>query len=200
MLGVADGVLLGFGSDIDPGALRGARLRRVTEHSARRDEFELALARLALDEGLAGARHLRWMQLLNVVLGGTLLADVAPHPCGDWERWALVRAAVLQEDPVPSIRDTRWTSRPLAPGSALGAGATWVNSYHHQGVARLGVGVEPVAWADDGIVEALELEGDAWVLGVQWELQESWKEDARMLGGFADFAAAAGLRSRLLPD
>ena len=68
-----------------------------------------------------------------------------------------------------------------------------VNSYHHQGIDRLGAGVEPVAWADDGIVEALELEGDAWVLGVQWELQESWKEDARMLGVFADFAAAAGL-------
>ena len=57
----------------------------------------------------------------------------------------------------------------------------WVNSYHHQAVDRLGAGVVPVAWAEDGIVEALELEGDAWVLGVQWELQESWKEDARML-------------------
>jgi putative glutamine amidotransferase len=34
-----------------------------------------------------------------------------------------------------------------------------------------GDGVVPVAWAEDGIVEAVEVEGDAWVLGVQWELQ-----------------------------
>jgi len=201
VLGVADGVLLGFGSDIDPERYGGARHPSMTEHSARRDEFELALARLALDEGLPVLGICRGMQLLNVVLGGTLLADVAPHPGGDWERWALVRAAVLEAGPVP---EHPGHSLDVAPGSrlaaALGAGATWVNSYHHQGVARLGAGVEPVAWADDGIVEALELEGDAWVLGVQWELQESWKEDARMLGVFADFAAAAGLRSRLLPD
>jgi len=37
-----------------------------------------------------------------------------------------------------------------------------------------GSGVVAVAWAEDGIVEALELDGAAWVLGVQWELQESW--------------------------
>ena len=68
----------------------------------------------------------------------------------------------------------------------------WVNSYHHQAVDRLGAGVVPVAWAEDGILEALELEGDAWVLGVQWELQEAWKTDERFLAVFADFVAAAG--------
>ena len=193
VLAVADGVLLGFGSDIDPARYGGAPHPSMTEHSARRDEFELALARLALAEGLTVLGICRGMQLLNVVRGGTLLADVAPHPGGDWERWALVRAAVLGGEPVPEH-----PGHPLAVArgsrlaAALGAGETWVNSYHHQGIDRLGAGVEPVARADDGIVEALELEGDAWVLGVQWELQESWKDDARMLGVFADFAAAAG--------
>ena len=50
--------------------------------------------------------------------------------------------------------------------------------------------IEPVAWAADGIVEALELDGDAWVLGVQWELQESWKEDERQAGIFRAFVSA----------
>ena len=83
----------------------------------------------------------------------------------------------------------------IAPDSrladALETGSIWVNSYHHQAVDRLGDGVVPVAWAEDGIVEAVELEGDAWVLGAQWELQESWKDDDRFLRVFADFAAAA---------
>ena len=55
----------------------------------------------------------------------------------------------------------------------------------------LGSGVVAVAWAEDGIVEALELDGAAWVLGVQWELQESWKDDARFLGVFSAFVEAA---------
>jgi putative glutamine amidotransferase len=80
----------------------------------------------------------------------------------------------------------------------VGTEALWVNSYHHQAVDRLGDGVVATAWADDGVVEALEVEGDAWVLAVQWELQESWKDDERTLGIFADFAAAA-LSARARP-
>jgi putative glutamine amidotransferase len=192
VLGVADGIVLGFGSDIEPARYGGAPHPSMTEHSARRDELELELARLALAAGLPVLGICRGMQLLNVVRGGTLIADVAPHPGGDWERWSLVRAAVLSGAQVPEHPGHALQVRPGSRlAAAIGAADGWVNSYHHQAVDRLGAGVEPVAWAEDGIVEALELEGDAWVLGVQWELQESWKEDARMAGVFADFAAAA---------
>ena len=192
VLAVADGVLLGFGSDIAPERYGGEPHATMTEHSARRDAFELALAHAALDRGVPMLGICRGMQLLNVLRGGTLLADAAPHPGGDWERWALVREAVLSDGVAPEH-----PGHPLrvARGSrlaaAIGEDDTWVNSYHHQTVARLGDGVVPVAWADDGVVEALELDTDAWVLGVQWELQESWKDDERMLGIFARFADAA---------
>ena len=192
LLDVADGVVLGFGSDIDPARYGGEPHPAMTEHSARRDEFELELARLALDAGLPVLGICRGMQLLNVLRGGTLLADVAPHPGGDWERWARVRAAVLAgEQPAEHPGHPLRVEAGSRLASALGADPMWVNSYHHQAVDRLGAGVVPVAWAGDGIVEALELEGDAWVLGVQWELQESWKDDARMLAVFEAFVAAA---------
>ena len=51
-----------------------------------------------------------------------------------------------------------------------------------------------MAWADGGVVEAVELEGDAWVLGVQWELQESWKDDPAMLRVFEAFVSATARR------
>jgi putative glutamine amidotransferase len=70
----------------------------------------------------------------------------------------------------------------------------WVNSYHHQALDRLGDGVEPVAWAADGIVEAIEPAGAGWVLGVQWELQESWRDDERFLGIFDAFVSATARR------
>jgi len=189
---LADGLLLGFGSDIDPGLYGGERHPAMTEHSARRDAFELALTRAALAGGVPVLGICRGMQMLNVVRGGTLLADAGLHPGGDWERWALVRAAVLSDGAPPEH-----PGHPLrvAPGSrlaaAIGAGDGWVNSYHHQAVDALGSGVVPVAWADDGLVEALELDGSAWVLGVQWELQEAWKDDSRFLGVFAALVDAS---------
>jgi putative glutamine amidotransferase len=194
-LDVADGVLLGFGSDIDPARYGGAPHPAMTPHSARRDAFELELARAALDAGLPVLGICRGMQLLNVLRGGTLLGDASPHPGGDWDRWELVREAVLAETTAPEH-----PGHPLRvqPGSrlaaAVGADETWVNSYHHQAIDRLGAGVVPVAWADDGVVEALELAGDAWVLGVQWELQESWKDDERMLAVFEAFVSATARR------
>ena len=86
----------------------------------------------------------------------------------------------------------------IAPGSRLAAAletdAAWVNSYHHQAIDALGEGVVPVAWADDGVIEAVELDGEAWVLGAQWELQESWKGDARFLRVFEAFVSATRRR------
>ena len=180
MLDAADGIVLGFGSDIDPARYGGEPHPTMTPHSARRDAFELELARAALERGMPVLGICRGMQLLNVARGGTLSADAAPHPGGDWDRWALVREAVLAGTELPEHPGTRSASRRARgwpPRSARSS--DWVNSYHHQAIDRLGDGVVPVAWAEDGVIEAVELEGDAWVLGVQWELQESWKDDAR---------------------
>jgi putative glutamine amidotransferase len=191
VLDLADGVLLGFGADIEPARYGGEAHPKATPHSPHRDAFELALARGAFARGLPVLGICRGMQLINVVRGGTLVGDAAPHPGGDWDRWAGVVEAVIDgsgvaEHPGHPLR--------IAPGSrlaaALGADPACVNSYHHQAVDVLGDGVVPVAWADDGIVEAIELEGDAWVLGAQWELQESWKDDPRFLRVFDDFVTA----------
>jgi putative glutamine amidotransferase len=193
---VADGVLLGFGSDIDPARYGGAPHPSMTPHSGRRDAFELGLARAALDRGIPVLGICRGMQVLNVSLGGTLVPDAAPHPGGDWDRWELVREAVLAGTPPPEH-----PGHPLGvrAGSrlagALGAESLWVNSYHHQAVEVLGDGVEATAWADDGVVEAIEVAGDAWVLGVQWELQESWKDDPDCFAVFEAFVSATARRA-----
>jgi putative glutamine amidotransferase len=195
-LDLADGILMGFGGDIDP-----ARYGGDTAHpalfgvSAARDAFELALAEAALASGKPVLGICRGMQVLNVARGGSLHADAGDHPGGDWDRWALVREAVLAgtEGPGHPEHDLR-----VAPGSrlaaALGPGPHRVNSWHHQALDRLGDGVEAVAWAGDGVVEAVEVAGEAWVLGVQWELQESWKTDPQQLAVFRAFVSATRRR------
>jgi putative glutamine amidotransferase len=195
VLEAADGVVLGFGSDIEPARYGGQPHPKMTPHSSYRDEFELQLVRGALARGLPVLGICRGMQLICVARGGTLVGDAAPHPGGDWDRWGLVMRAVVEEADAPVH-----PGHPLrvAAGSrlaaALGSEEAWVNSYHHQAIDRLGDGVVAVAWADDGVVEAVELDGDAWVLGVQWELQEAWKDDPAMLRVFEQFVSATARR------
>jgi putative glutamine amidotransferase len=192
LLDRVDGLLLGFGRDIDPQRYRGELHPAMTEVSPARDEFELALVAEALDRGLPILGICRGMQLLNVALGGTLYPDrsaypepAREHPGGDWETWDRVCAATLGRGPMPEH-----PSHPIvvAPGSRLAAAvgeSARVNSYHHQAVAELGDDLDAIAWSDDGIVEAMMLTRDDRVVGVQWELQVSWLEDRRFLELFA---------------
>jgi putative glutamine amidotransferase len=197
-----DGLLLGFGRDIDPARYGAGPHPALTAVSRHRDDFELALVHEALERDLPLLGICRGMQIVNVALGGTLHRDrseyppaARAHPGGDWERWDLVCAATLGDGPMPDHPSHPIT---VAPGSrlagVLGERAV-VNSYHHQAVDRLGAGVEAVAWADDGIVEAIELPAQSFAVGVQWELQESWRDGAPGFGVFAAFVSACARRS-----
>jgi putative glutamine amidotransferase len=197
-----DGVLLGFGRDIEPARYGAQPHPALTAVSPQRDAFELALFAEALERGLPMLGICRGMQIVNVARGGSLYRDrteyppqAREHPGGDWARWDEVCAATLGSGPMPEH-----PSHPIAvrPGSTLAASLgerAVVNSYHHQAVRDLGDGVAPVAWAEDGIVEAIEMpDAPAPVLGVQWELQQSWQDDPRSLAVFERFVSAA--RSR----
>jgi putative glutamine amidotransferase len=104
----------------------------------------------------------RGMQLLNVVLGGTLHQHV-PDVFGTTDH--LPRPGTFGRVPVKT-----------APGSRLAeiVGSEMdVHCCHHQSVDLLAAGLVPVAWAGDGVVEAVELAGPDFVLGVQWHPEEN---------------------------
>ncbi len=201
LLDRVDGVVLGFGRDIAP-EHGGTAHATSTAHSPRRDRVELALAAGALERGVPVLGVCRGMQVINAALGGTLHGDrttfparARGHPGGDWARWREVVRAAVEGTPRPADPTHPITT---LPGSRLAAALgprIDVNSYHHQALDRLGSGVQAAAWADDGIVEAIEVPGaPALCLGVQWELQESWPGDQRFLDVFGLVIDAARRR------
>ncbi|GGT72831.1 gamma-glutamyl-gamma-aminobutyrate hydrolase family protein [Streptomyces althioticus] len=146
-----DGLVIAGGPDVEP-VRYGAEPDPRTGPPARgRDAWELALIAAALERGVPLLGICRGMQLLNVALGGTLIQHVDGH--------AEV-PGVFGRHPVKPVPGTRYAD--AVPEEAS------VPTYHHQAVDRLGRGLIPSAYAEDGTVEAVELPAPAWVLGVQW--------------------------------
>ncbi|CAL9584507.1 gamma-glutamyl-gamma-aminobutyrate hydrolase family protein [Streptomyces sp. enrichment culture] len=165
-----DGLVIAGGPDVEPvhyGAEPGPR----TGPPARaRDAWELALIRAALDLRVPLLGICRGMQLLNVALGGTLVQHVDGHAGAP---------GAFGRHPVTPVPGTRYAG--LVPEESS------VPSFHHQAVDRLGRGLVPSAHAADGTVEAVELPGPHWVLGVQWHPEMA--EDLRVLRGLTRAAA-----------
>ncbi len=199
-LDACEGILLGGGRDIEP-RLFG---QEPTEHLAAteplRDAFELELVRRALDRKLPILGACRGIQILNVALGGTLVQDVsvkpewAEHPSDrGWRAWKEVERASLAGDELvpPHPRHPVIVEAGSRLHAALGVDEIEVDSFHHQALDKVAAGLNVVARARDGVVEAVEMDGDGYVLAVQWELQEEWRVDRRFLGAFSQFVAAA---------
>ena len=69
-----------------------------------------------------------------------------------------------------------------------------VNSFHHQAVEELGNNFNASAFAPDGVVEAIEMQGDRFVLGVQWHpeaLTNKMQEHAKLFSAFVEACTAA---------
>ncbi|MFI6281762.1 gamma-glutamyl-gamma-aminobutyrate hydrolase family protein [Streptomyces sp. NPDC050988] len=159
-----DGLVIAGGPDVDPSRYGAARDPRCGPEARARDTWELALIDAALTSGTPLLGICRGMQLLNVALGGTLVQHLDGH----------VEAVGVFG---------RHTVKPV-PGSlyaALIPEETSVPTYHHQAVDHLGTGLAPSAHAADGTVEAIELPGPGWVLGVQWHPEMG--EDTRVMTG-----------------
>ena len=69
-----------------------------------------------------------------------------------------------------------------------------VNSYHHQSIAEAGRNLRAVAFAPDGVVEAVEDTTGRFILGVQWHPERGWKDDRFAKALFTAFIDQARLR------
>ena len=172
LLGLIDGLVLAGGSDVDPGSY-GAQPHPETRGTRpERDRFEIGLGTRALERDMPVLGICRGLQMLNVIQGGTLDQHLGLE---------------LHRHTPGAFTDHGVR---LEPGSlaarVVGAEHTDVKSAHHQGLDELGEGVMATGWADDGIVEAIELPDRTFAVGVLWHPEED--ERSRVIGSLVDEA------------
>lgn len=173
-----DGLLLSGGGDIDPATYGEEPHSTIWGLDMNRDRAELALAKWAAYTQKPLLCICRGTQVLNVALGGSLVQDIeSMRP--EALRHMFDEETTPREEVTHSVR--------VAEGSLLGeliqANAAQVNSWHHQAVKRLADDLKVVASAPDGIVEAIEIPGHRFALGVQWHpewLYDKYPEHKRL--------------------
>ncbi|MDP3894282.1 gamma-glutamyl-gamma-aminobutyrate hydrolase family protein [Nocardioides sp.] len=187
-----DGVVLIGGGDVDPAAYDEEPHPRTAGTRPSRDDHESRVLRAALDHDVPVLAVCRGAQVLNVLLGGSLLQHL-PDTCGhDGHR------------PAPAVFGSSEVQ--TEPGSlaaeVLGPQAT-VQCYHHQAIARVADDLRVTAMAADGTIEAVELaRGEltpGWVLGIQWHPEED-AGDNRLFDAHVRAARERSARSETTSD
>ncbi|HEV3383996.1 MAG TPA: gamma-glutamyl-gamma-aminobutyrate hydrolase family protein [Gemmata sp.] len=183
-----DGVFITGGVDVDPSHYGESKLPLCGVTDPDRDAVEIALLRHALNRNLPVLAVCRGIQILNVTCGGTLYQDVT----------AQVPTAIKHDYfPTPEKPCRKFLAHDIAvkPGSRLGRilsdEVVPVNSMHHQAIKDLAPNLKATAHAADGIIEAVESDGEHYLIAVQWhpeELTESHPGMARLFSSFAEAA------------
>jgi putative glutamine amidotransferase len=161
---VAAGLVLTGGGDIDPAAYGEAAHEAVVGVSSQRDSLEINALKRAEERGIPVLAICRGMQVLNVARGGSLhqhVPDAFPE--------GLAHA-------VPTPRCGPAHNVSLDGGSRIagicGTGVLDVNSRHHQAVKAVGHGLVVTGCAPDGVIEAVEVPGERFLVGVQWHPED----------------------------
>ncbi|MGH2521743.1 MAG: gamma-glutamyl-gamma-aminobutyrate hydrolase family protein, partial [Anaerolineales bacterium] len=180
-----DGLLVPGGGDIDPLRYGAERHTKTDDVDPNRDRIEISLTQQALHGGKPFFGICRGAQVFNVALGGTLYQDI-PSDFAE----PLGHLYIPPEFPRDHLAHEVQVAEESLLARCLGSPIVRVNSRHHQAVKDLAPGLEVVARASDGIVEAIELPGHPFALGVQWH-PENITAQPEMLHLFVQFIQAA---------
>lgn len=155
--GVGAVVITGGAFDIDPAEYGAAARGRLDRTDAARTGAEIVLARRCIERDLPVLGICGGMQVMAVATGGSLIQDIASERPGALEHEQLT-------DPAQTWHAVHFTGGLCA---ALFGPRVDVNSTHHQAVEDPG-GLAITGRAPDGIVEAIELGGHRFCVGLQW--------------------------------
>jgi putative glutamine amidotransferase len=184
-LDLLDGLIITGGADVDPEAYGAEPHPKTRGTVPERDAFEIALARGAMERDLPLLGVCRGMQVMNVARGGTLIQHL-PDDVGH-EDHRRVMGSFDNAD-----HDVRLADGSLALRVA-GEAVHSTKSHHHQGVDRIGEGLEVTGWATiDDLPEAIEDSACRFALGVQWHPEAD--RDSQLIPALVEEARTRAVR------
>ncbi len=183
-------LLLVEGPDIEPKHYKAdkANFRYLEETHATKDEIEIRLVRRALRHRLPILGICRGSELVNVLCGGTLYGDVQKErksrlPHIDYDHYDTYRHGLTI---IPGTPLAQWYKRRTLR----------VNSYHHQGIRQLAPRFTPMAYAEDGLIEAYYDPRSDFTVGLQFHPERMLKDYPGNLRVWKAFASAVHLNAR----
>ncbi len=178
-----DGLLIPGGVDMDPRQYGEEVRKECGNLDPARDTVELQLTKWAIEDGKPVLGLCRGLQVINVASGGSLWQDL-PSQNPAFAKHDFFPTTGFERDYLAHAVDLKSGSRLQL---MLDEPRVQVNSMHHQGIKRLGSALVASAVSDDGLIEAVEGQGAAFLVGVQWhpEVFEVAEHHAgQLFGGF----------------
>jgi len=158
---LCDGFLFCGGADITPLLFSEEPAFGIGAVDLRLDQFQINLTKQILHHTSKPILAIcRGMQILNVACGGTIYQDISLQPGNPFNH---MQTSSDRSDICHRI-DIKHDSQLY---QLLGTSA-FTNSYHHQTINKLGIGLNTSATTSDGTVEAIEMPSHPFIIGVQW--------------------------------
>ena len=179
LVAVCDGFFFTGGMDINPRYYGEEAKETLGEMQQHRDEFEFDVFQRTLKTQKPILAICRGAQLVNAALGGTLYQDIPTE----------VQTTISHRQSEPKFshsHDVKILSHtPLH--ELLGVTRIRANSFHHQAIKTLGEGLDIMAVAEDGIIEAVYSRGKQYIRAYQWHPERLVETDAQNLMILEDF-------------
>ncbi len=192
LLDAVDGLIISGGEDVNPLLYNEQPHYSLGDVNSVRDRTEMLLLKVADSRKMPVLGICRGEQMVNVFYGGTLYQDLPTE---------------YVDSPIRHMQSFSGTTPShiiyIVPGSHLstllnGADSVFVNSFHHQAVKDTAPGFKVVAWAPDGVVEAIEGLPELNVIAVQFHPEYFAQHgDERWLPIFRDLTDRASAYSNL---
>jgi len=162
LCGRLDGILFTGGGDIAHDRGIGKTNPLMDDVDSERDSIEFSLLDILVHGEIPFLGICRGFQVINVGLGGTLYTHIEDQMPG------ALNHNMYPEFPRTHLAHSVKVEGGTCMASILGETELYVNSLHHQGVKEIPSALNPVAYAPDGLVEAMEMPSHPFGMAVQW--------------------------------